>query len=195
MNTNKINTGILIFNDVQTMDFAAPLEVFDQADFAVFTVAKTIDPVKTSSGQELIPSYGFANHPNIEILVIPAGRDLDQDSDPAEVRWMQETSEKAKYILTICCGSIEYAKAGLLGRQAATTHHGYLDYLKKFEPNAEIVTGRKWVDSGKLITAGGLCSGIDAALHLVSRINGIAEAERIAKWMEYPWAKDGKANY
>lgn len=193
--TLNINTGILIFNDVQTMDFAAPLEVFDQAGFAVYTVARNIEPVMTSSGQKLIPSYDFANHPHIEILVIPAGRDFNQASDPDEVRWMQKTSEVAKYILTVCCGSIEYAKAGLLGNQAATTHHGYLDDLKRFEPDAEILSDRKWVDNGKLITSGGLCSGIDAALHLVSKINGIPEAERIAKWIEYPWAKDGKANY
>lgn len=194
-NTRKINTGILIFNDVQTMDFAAPLEVFDQAGFVAFTVAKTIDPVKTSSGQKLIPSYEFSNCPEIEILVIPGGRDFDQASDSDEVRWMKKTSEIAEYVLTVCCGSIEYAKAGLLGSQAATTHHGYMDDLKKFEPDAEIVRDRKWVDNGKLITSGGLCSGIDAALHLVSKINGKPEAERIAKWMEYPWAKDGVANY
>lgn len=195
MNKDNINTGILIFNDVQTMDFAAPLEVFDQASFNVFTVAKTLELVITSSGQKLLPSYEFTNCPEIEILVIPGGRDFDQASDPDEIGWMQETSKTSQYILTVCCGSIEYAKAGLLGNQAATTHHGYLDDLKKFEPNAEIISGRKWVDSGKLITSGGLCSGIDAALHLVSKINGITEAERIAKWMEYPWAKDGKAKH
>lgn len=195
INKNSINAAIFIFNDVQTMDFAAPLEVFDQAGFTVFTVAKTLETVTTSSGQKLIPSYEFRNCPEIEILVIPGGRDFEQASDPAEIRWMQETSKTSKYILTVCCGSIEYAKAGLLGNQAATTHHGFLDYLKRFEPNAEIVSGRKWVDSGKLITSGGLCSGIDAALYLVSKINSLTEAERIAKWMEYPWAKDGKANY
>lgn len=195
MNKDNFNTGIFIFNDVQTMDFAAPLEVFDQASFNVFTVAKTLDPVKTSSGQKLIPSYEFTNCPEIEILVIPGGRDFDQASDPDEIGWLQKTSKTSKYILTVCCGSIEYAKAGLLGNQAATTHHGYLDDLKKFEPSAKIVSGRKWVDSGKLITSGGLCSGIDAALYLISRINGMTEAERIAKWMEFPWAKDGKSNF
>jgi transcriptional regulator GlxA family with amidase domain len=177
------------------MDFAAPLEVFDQARFNVFTVAKTLEPVMTSSRQKLIPSYDFTNHPHIEIMVIPAGRDFNQESDFDEVRWMQNTSETAQYILTVCCGSIEYAKAGLLGNQTATTHHGYLEFLKKFAPEAKIVVGRKWVDNGKLLTSGGLCSGIDAALHLVSKIKGITEAERIAKWMEYSWAKDGIANY
>ena len=195
MNKNNLNTGIFIFNDVQTMDFSAPLEVFDQASFNVFTVAKTLEPVKTSSGQKLVPSYEFTNCPEIEILVIPGGRDFDQASDPDEIAWLQKTSKTSKYILTVCCGSIEYAKAGLLGNQAATPHHGYLDYLNKFEPSAKIVSGRKWVDSGKLITSGGLCSGIDASLYLISRINGMTEAERIAKWMEYPWAKDGKSNF
>ena len=195
MNKNNINTAVFIFNDVQTMDFAAPLEVFDQASFNVFTVAKISEPVKTSSGQKLIPSFNFANHPEIEILVIPGGRDFDQASDPDEVEWLRKTSKTSKFILTVCCGSIEYAKAGLLGNQAATTHHGYLDYLKKFQPNAKIVSGRKWVDSGKLISSGGHCSGIDASLYLISKINGMKEAERIAKWMEYPWAKDGKSNF
>ncbi len=195
MNKDNINTGIFIFNDVQTMDFAAPLEVFDQSGYNVFTVAKTLETVKASDLRKFLPSYEFRNCPEIEILVIPGGRDFNQASDLAETEWLQKTSKTAKHILTVCCGSIEFAKARLLGNQAATTHHGYLDDLKKFEPKAEILSGRKWVDSGKLISSGGLCSGIDAALHLVSKINGMTEAERIAKWMEYPWAKDGKANY
>ena len=76
MHTNEINTGILIFNDVQTMDFAAPLEVFDQSGFNVFTVAKTLETVNTSPGQELIQSFDYTNHPEIKILVIPGGRDF-----------------------------------------------------------------------------------------------------------------------
>lgn len=194
MNNLDLNVGILIFDDVQTMDFSAPLEVFDQAKFIVFTVAKTLKTVKTSSGQCLVPSFDFSNHPKIDILVIPGGRDLDMANDPDDVRWMKSTTDSAKYILTICCGSIEFAKAGLLGKQSATTHHGYLDYLKKYAPEAEIVANRKWVDNGKLITSGGLCSGIDASLYLVSKIKGMTEAERIARWMEYPWANDGLAN-
>jgi len=97
MNTNKINTGLLIFDDVQTMDFAAPLEVFDKSGLNVFTVAKTLETVNTSPDQELIQSFEYTNHPEIEILVIPGGRDLDQASDPAEIRWIQMTSGTAKY--------------------------------------------------------------------------------------------------
>ncbi len=194
MLNHNIKVGILIFDDVQTMDFAAPLEVFDQAGFTVFTVAKTLETVRTSSGQQLVPSYDFTNHPALDVIVIPAGRDFNQVSDPDEIRWMKQITELAKHILTICCGSIEFAKAGLLGSKSATTHHAFLDDLQKFGPKARIVANRKWVETDKLITAGGLCSGIDASLHLVSKINGLPEAERIAKWMEYPWAKNGNAN-
>ena len=189
------NAGILIFDDVQTIDFAGPLEVFDQAKFNVFTIGKTIEPVNTSSGQPLIPKFDFSNHPQIDILIIPAGRDLDKAPDAAEIQWMKRISESCEYILTICCGSIELAKAGILGNRSATTHHGYLDQLRKHGPDAKVVTGRKWVEDGKIITSGGMCSGIDASLYVVSKIRGIEEADRIAKWMEFPWAKDGIANY
>ena len=195
MTEPEITAGILLFNDVQTMDFAAPLEVFDQAKFRVFTVGKSKDPVKTSSGQPLIPMFDFDDHPAIDVLIIPAGREFDTPSDAAEIAWMTKMSQTAKHVLTICCGSIELAKAGLLGKRRATTHHGYLDDLRKFGPDATVVTGRKWVEDATLVTSGGLCSGIDASLYVVAKIKGMPEAERIAAWMEYPWAKDGVANY
>ncbi|MCH7879102.1 MAG: DJ-1/PfpI family protein [candidate division Zixibacteria bacterium] len=194
MNNTNTTAGIFLFDNVQTMDFAAPLEVLDQAGFKVFTVGKSTDPVKTSSGQPLIPLYDFSNHPDMDILVVPGGREFDQPLDISEDSWLSDTSISAKHILTICCGSIELARAGLLGKQKATTHHGFLDTLRKFAPDATVISGRKWVEDGKLITSGGLCSGIDASLHLVSKIKGLAEAERIAKWLEFPWAKDGAAN-
>lgn len=194
MTGEMIKAGIFIFDDVQTIDFAAPLEVFDQAKFHVFTVARTTEPVSTSSGQLLIPRFDFSNHPRIDILVIPAGRDLELVPDPVEVKWMSKTAKSCKYILTVCCGSIELAKAGLLGKRSATTHHAYLDQLKKYGPDTRIVPNRKWVEDGNIITSGGMCSGIDASLFVVSKIRGIEEADRIAKWMEFSWARDGIKN-
>jgi transcriptional regulator GlxA family with amidase domain len=195
MPKKTIHAGIFIFNDVQTIDLAAPLEVFDQAGFNVFTIGKTGDVVSTSSGQPLIPKYNFSNHPPIDIFVIPAGRDLDLAPDQIETQWMKKISESCKYILTICCGSIELAKAGLLGNRAATTHHAYLDQLKKYSPNSKVIADRKWVEDGNIISSGGMCSGIDASLFAVSKLKGIEEAERIAKWMEFSWDKDGMKNY
>jgi transcriptional regulator GlxA family with amidase domain len=195
MAKKKICAGIFIFDDVQTIDFAGPLEVFDQAGFNVFTIGKTAETISTSSGQPLIPRFNFSNHPPIDILVIPAGRDLDLAPDQVETQWMKKTSESCKYILTICCGSIELAKAGLLGNRSATTHHAYLDQLKKYGPDSKIVVDRKWVEDGNIISSGGMCSGIDASLYVVSKLNGIEEAERIAKWMEFSWNKDGTRDY
>lgn len=191
MTESDVTAGIFLFNDVQTMDFATPLEVFDQANFRVFTVAKSKDPVKTSSGQPLIPMFDFSAHPDFDVLVVPAGRRFDTPSDAGEIAWLTKTSKSAKHILTICCGSIELAKAGLLGKRRATTHHGFLDTLRKYGPDATVVTGRKWVEDGALVSSAGLCSGIDASLYVVAKIKGMPEAKRIAAWMEYPWAEDG----
>jgi transcriptional regulator GlxA family with amidase domain len=87
--------------------------------------------------------------------------------------------------MSVCTGAFQLARAGLLKGIPATTHHDYWDSFAKEFPDIELKRGLRFVDNGRIVTAGGLTSGIDMALHVVSRYFGVAAAEATAAYMEY----------
>ena len=91
-------------------------------------------------------------------------------------------------VLSVCTGALLLAKAGLLDNLTATTHHGALDLLREVAPNTKVVNER-YVDNGKFVIAAGISAGIDASLHVVSRLLGHARAVETASYMEYDWAR------
>lgn len=182
-----MNVAILIFPHVQIMDFAAPYEVFGQAGFNVFTVASSKIPLTSAMGLQVTPEYTLADHPTPDIIVVPGGREFDEPLNPGELEWMRKYGAEFEHVLSTCCGSIEIGRAGLLEGLSATTHHGYYKELQLHAPGVCVVENKRWVDNGRIVTSGGLCSGIDGALHVVAKVKGEKEAMRIADWMEYTW--------
>jgi transcriptional regulator GlxA family with amidase domain len=87
--------------------------------------------------------------------------------------------------MSVCTGAFQLARAGLLEGIPATTHHDYFEDFAKEFPDIELRRGLRFVDSGRIATAGGLTSGIDMALHIVSRYFGVKAAEATATYMEY----------
>lgn len=185
-----MKVAILLFPDVQIMDFAGPYEVFGQAGFEVFTVASSAAPLTTAMGLQVVPTHDLDNHPDPDIIVVPGGREFDDPINPGEIEWMRQWGAKVEHVLSTCCGAIEIGRAGLLVGLSATTHHGYYRELEEHAPGVQIVDDKRWVDNGRIVTSGGLCSGIDGALHVVAKIKGEAEAKRIAAWMEYSWSEN-----
>jgi transcriptional regulator GlxA family with amidase domain len=87
--------------------------------------------------------------------------------------------------MSVCTGAFQLARAGLLAGIAATTHHDFWDKFAKEFPDIELKRGVRFVDSGRIATAGGLTSGIDMALHVVERYYGVDVAETTARYMEH----------
>ena len=87
--------------------------------------------------------------------------------------------------MSVCTGAFQLARAGLLKGIPATTHHDFFDSFAKEFPDVELRRGLRFVDSGRIATAGGLTSGIDLALHIVSRYFGVETAAATATYMEY----------
>ena len=168
--------------------------VFGQAGFNVFAVASSSVkfPLKTAMGLKVTPAYDLDEHPHPEIIVIPGGREFDVVPNAGEIAWMQKHSGEAEHVLSVCCGSVELGRAGLLDGLSATTHHNYYDDLEAHTSKVCTVKDKRWVDNGKIVTSGGICSGIDGALYVVSKIKGIDESRRIAKWMEYNWSENAE---
>ena len=196
---DKWNVGILIFDGVEVLDFAGPFEVFsrtrltpgaesrrseESAPFRVFTVAKCHAPITTTGGLTVIPHYGFADAPKIDLLVVPGGwgtRPLF--NDPETLDWIRRTASGARQVTSVCTGSLLLAKAGLLTGRRATTHWNALDLLAaldvgKVEPELRVV------DDG-IITSAGVASGIDMAFYVVERLHGAEVADETAHYIEH----------
>ena len=189
----KRNVAILIFDDVQTLDFAGPFEVFSDADqvcaheaFHTFTFSLGPGSVRARHGLKLVPDFTLEHCPAPQVLVVPGGngtRALLQM--PALLEWLRIRARSAEVVLSVCTGALVLAQAGLLDGLRATTHHGALDRLRQLAPRAEVVDNERFVDNGALVTAAGISAGIDASLHVVGRLLGPAVADATARQMEY----------
>jgi len=114
------------------------------------------------------------------VIVVPA-----QKSTEASRAWLKAASEKADITMSVCTGAFQLGRVGLLDGLKATTHHDYYDAFAKEFPKVQLERTPRFVDSGRIATAGGLTSGIDLALHVVGRYFGPETAEATARYMEH----------
>lgn len=196
--------AILVFDGVQMIDFAAPLEVLTGA-FEVFTVGPTRDPLETAQGLRIVPTYSIADAPQAEILVVPGGggpgprpearsaieRAEPFSGHPEVLAWVRERAAKAEIVLSVCNGAFILARLGLLDGLEATTTAALIPVLEQAAPKTKVRRDRRFVDNGKIITAAGLSSGIDASLHVIERVQGRGTAQLHALGIEYPWDPEG----
>jgi putative intracellular protease/amidase len=179
--------AILIFNGVEIIDYAGPCEVFGAAGFDVYTVAETKDAVTTAMGMTVVPKYTLADAPRPDILLVPGGDVSGPRGSATTLKWIKETTGGAQTTMSVCNGAFTLASAGLLDGLSATTTYHLLDKFKSDFPNTTVVRDQRFVDNGKIITAGGLTSGIDGALHVVSKVLGNGTAQEVALGLEYDW--------
>jgi len=179
--------AILLFSSVEDIDFAGPVEVFGGSGIQVFTVATSTSTIRTVMGIKVTPDYSLEDAPPADILLIPGGAVFASQQDPRVIKWIQERSKQAEYVMSVCNGAFILAKAGLLDGLTATTTADLIDGLPTAAPNVKVVRDRRYVDNGKFITTAGLSSGIDGALHVVSKLFGKARAQLVALGIEYDW--------
>ena len=178
--------AVLIFDGVDLLDVAGPIEVFSHAGgFEVFTVAATAQPVRSASETTLTPRYTLADSPRAAVVVIPGGTLRAPLADPATAEWVKRASGESEVTLSVCTGALLLARSGLLDGLEATTHHQSIAALREAAPRATVREGRRFVDNGRIITSGGVSSGIDAALHVVARLRGAGPATDTARLIEY----------
>lgn len=190
----KKTVTIFLYDDVEVLDFAGPLDVFLLANehgknklFDVRTVAKTKDPIIAAyNGLSINPQYEVSEITKTDILIIPGGNDISELlADEATIQWVRELGDGADYVLSVCSGSLVLAKAGLLEGLKATTHNADMLQLTGLAPNTEIMDSVKFVDNGKVITSAGITTGIDMCLHALEKICGADIAKQTTISLEY----------
>lgn len=183
--------AMLLYPGVEIIDISGPWEAFGTAGFLVHTVAEKPDPLTLVFNQKVLPDYTFENSPPADILLVPGGGYTQAMQNPRLIQWLQSKSKDVSYVMSVCTGAFVLGQAGLLAGQTATCTYGMVDDLLAF-PNVKVVHNQRFVDNGKIITTGGLTSGIDGALHLISRIDGVGAAQAAALNMEYRWEPDSQ---
>jgi transcriptional regulator GlxA family with amidase domain len=192
--------AILIFDDVEVLDFCGPFEVFSVANhftdtpaFNVQTVAEKPRPILTRGGLSVHPHLRLADCPLPDLLLVPGGYGTRKEMhNPAIIDWIKQASAKAELVLSVCTGALVLAKAGLLDDLEATTHHQAIDLLRQTAPKTTVHVGRRFVDNGRVICAAGIAAGIDMSLHVVGRLLGKEVAAKTAGYMEYPWKSESE---
>jgi len=198
----SLNVGFLVLNHVYNSELMAPYDVFHHTKFhtkpgmSVFTVSVDGKTVETFEGLRLQADYNIHNAPAIDVLVIPsAEHNMDSDLKNTEIRdWIRNTSEKAKFVVTLCDGAFMLANTGLLDGKQATTFPTDVAQFRKLFPKINTLENYSFVHDGKFLTSQGGAKSYDVAMYLVDLLYGEKTAAGVGRGLVLPW-KDPALHY
>ncbi len=200
LTTETRTVGILIYPDVEVLDFCGVFEVFattrldeetrreTESPFRQLLIAEDKGPVRASGGMNILPNEDYASCPELDILLVPGGhgiRALMHDSDTLE--WLKKMAPRAERLLSVGTGSLLLAEAGLLVGKTATTHFRSVDFFRERFPRTSLMPELPLVIDGNIVTAASIRAGMDMALYLVERVYGEPIAREAAHQMDYPF--------
>ncbi len=167
---------MLIFPRLTQLDMTGPYEVLARLpDTKVELVARTLAPVTSDRGMQIVPTTTYADCPPLDVVMVPGGpgqQDLMEDEEA--LSFLRRQAAGAKYVTSVCTGSLVLGAAGLLKGKRATCHWAAIDHLKLL---GAIPVSEKVVIDGNVVTGAGVASGIDFALRLAA----ILESEQVAR--------------
>ncbi len=187
--SSRIRVAFVVSKNANLIDLGGPWETFQDVmlpngdmPFELATVAETRDVVETTGGLRIEPAYTFDTLPAWPNVIVVGAQ---SNRSKAFMEFLRNAQGRVDVTLSVCTGAFKLAESGILDGSSATTHHDYYDQFAKQFPKVRLVRGQRFVDNGSIVTAGGLTSGISAALHIVSRYYGTSSADRTAFYMEF----------
>ena len=184
---------MLVFDDVEELDFIGPLEVFGMAarlgaDCVAMLIAANDGEVRGSYGLRFTPAYTIASCPPVDLLIVPGGYGARTHAreDP---RILDFLKQRKGPVASVCTGALILAAAGLLKGRIATTHYSAIDELRSY-PAVDVIEGTRMTIGDQVSTSAGISAGIDLSLTLVARMFGDELAEKVAKRLEWDNAGD-----
>jgi len=184
-----VSIGILIFPQVEELDFVGPFEVLNYVNkirpesTKVQLIAEALDPIQAFNGMKIIPDTTLETCSALDIVVIPGGKGrLTAMKSVAIKEFIQAQMKTAKYVTSVCTGAFLLAEAGLLTGKKATTYHTAFSELESYSVQ---VISSKVVQDGKIITAGGVSSGLELGFYLLKELFGSSISQEVARQIEY----------
>ena len=185
--------GILIFDDVEELDFVGPLEVFGMAqqygaNCVTLVIAEEATRIRCHHGLMVVPDQTFVGCPTLDILIVPGGLGA-RTSARQSPSILEFVRSQQGLLASVCTGALILAAAGILDGVQATTHHSSLDLLRAYG-QVHVEQGVRFVIGQRVATAAGVSAGIDLALALVARTWGDTVAQQIAanlEWRSSAW--------
>jgi transcriptional regulator GlxA family with amidase domain len=200
---NRKRVGILIFPDVEVLDFCGPFEVFsvtrlneelrrdEQSPFEVLLVAERPELVTTTGGMKVTPHHTIETCPPLDILVVPGGWGTRAEAKNTRLLdWIKARAKQVETLTSVCTGSMLLGEVGLLDGRHATTHWRSLQRMREAFPAVTVEEKQHVVEDGNVLTSAGISAGIDMALKVVARYHGEAVARNTARNMEYRYPDD-----
>jgi len=192
--------GIVLFNNIEVLDFCGPFEVFsatrlneekrqeEPSPFEVLLIAESLPHVTTTGGMKVIPQYSFENCPQLDILVVPGGWGTRKElNNMVMLEWLRSRAAEVEILASVCTGSMLLGFAGLIDGLHATTHWRCLDWMRDSFPKVFVEYEQHVVEDGRVFTSAGISAGIDMALKVVARYYGKDIARSTSLHMEYPF--------
>ncbi len=186
--------GIVVFPDVEVLDFCGPYEVFsvtrlveerrgqDPSPFEVILVAQRNETITAAGGMRVIPDVALKDCPPLDILVVPGGWGIRREiENTLLLSWIAQRGHMVETLTSVYTGSMLLGKAGLLDGRRATTHWGSLAWMRETFPNVTVEDNLHIVKDGNALTPAGISAGIDMALRVVARYCGEPVARSTAR--------------
>ena len=181
-------TGILLFDDVEELDFAGPWEVLTVArreGDSVVTVAEKPGLIRCGQGLRVMPDHTFADCPPLDVIVVPGGAGPFTEVDnPVLMSWLAEVSANAEWVTSVCTGTLLHWATGVAKGRTVATHSMFVEQLRAMG-DITVVDDQRWVADGNLVTAAGVSAGIDMALWLVGQIYDEDHGRYVQDAIEY----------
>ena len=190
--------GILIFDDVEVLDYCGPYEVFcsvrlnearrreEPSPFHLLLVAEKEEAIRANGGMRVLPDVTTAECPPLDILLIPGGWGTRREiTNERLLAWIAERAGEVVTLTSVCTGAMLLGKAGLLAGRHATTHWKSLDWMREMFPDVTVEERMHVVRDGNIFTSAGISAGIDLALLVTAESFGEEIARNTARYMEY----------
>jgi len=192
-----LRIGILIFDDAEELDFVGPWEVFTMGNemvklsgktppHDVFLVAERAEAVRCAKGMRVLPDTTTTQCRALDVLLVPGGQGTRREvENKALLGWIASVATGAKWITSVCTGAMLLTAAGPAKGKNVTTHWAFVETLRARNEAAEVLTSRRYVRDGNVVTAAGVSAGIDMTLWLTGEWHGADFARLVQRGMEY----------
>ncbi len=185
-----LTVGILIFDDVEELDFIGPWEVFsyafkDRPDDTVVTISTTGEILKCAKGLRVIPDHSFESAPELDVVLVPGGQGTRREVDnPDIINWIKEVAPSCQWVTSVCTGALLLHEAEITKNKRVTTHWGFVEMLRQ-RGNITVLDDVRFVRDGNLVSSAGVSAGIDMSLWLLGQIFDESFARKVQKGIEY----------